>query len=207
MRITSIDIVKSKNRGQVRYQALFESGESIDLLADTVLFFQLHAGDELSEEQWNSIRIHDEEKTIIQQSIGLIARRIRSGKELRDRFIRKGFSETAVDGAIEHLSKHGYLDDSHFALLFAKQLLKKKPVGEIKLRYELRKKGINDSLMERILSELMDDQEELAKQAAQKKLKTIKSEDTEIIRQKLWRFLEQRGFTSEIIRKTIDSKV
>ncbi len=207
MRILSIDMDKSKNRGTVTYQVALDNGEKTVLTADTVLFFQLHPDDEINEERLRDICAHDEEKIIIQQSIGLISRRIRSEKELRDRFLRKGFSGTAADNAIVHLRDQGYLDDGHFARLFAKQLLKKKPVGEIKLRYELRKKGINDPVTEQIISELMENQCDLANQAALKKLKTLKAEDINIIRQKLRRFLEQRGFTGEIVRKTVDSVI
>lgn len=205
MRITSLDIVKQKSRKTVFYQIKTDDGKDKITQADTIVYFNLHTGDELTEEQWSSVLLYDEEKTIIQNSINLISRRLRSEKELRDRFIRNGFSETAVDNAIAHLGNQGYLDDGHFALLFAKQIMKKKPVGEIKLRYELRKKGIRESVVDMVLSQFTANYEQNAKQTAQKKLKTMKLEDTEIIRQKLWRFLEQRGFTGDIIRRTVDA--
>lgn len=207
MQITSLDVVKQKNRKTAFYEIITDDDRQLTVQADTAVYFNLHTGDELTEEQWSSIMLYDEEKSIIQISIDLISRRLRSEKELRDRFTRKGFSGTAVDNAIVHLRDHGYLDDKHFAMLFAKQIMKKKPVGEIKLRYELRKKGISETVTERILSEMFENQAELAKQAALKKLKTMKSGDTDIIRHKLWRFLEQRGFTGEIIRTTVDSVI
>ncbi len=207
MRILSLEIVKQKNRKTVFYQVRLDDGREKTVQADTVLFFSLHADDVMAEDQWQSIVLYDEEKTVLQSALDLISRRIRSEKELRDRFIRKGFSETAVGSAIAHLRDQGYLDDGHFALLFAKQIMKKKPVGEIKLRYELRKKGISETVAEKVLSQITADQDAQAKQAALKKMKTLKDQDPDIIRQKLWRFLEQRGFTGEIIRKTVDSVI
>jgi regulatory protein len=204
MRIESIEIVKQKNRRTVHYQIRSDDGREKIIQADTIVYFNLHTGDELSEEQWSSIVLYDEEKIIIQTSLDLISRRLRSEKELRDRFRQKGFSDPAIVNAISHLRNNGYLNDIHFALLFAKQLIKKKPVGEIKIRFELKNKGIAEAEIERILDELSEQQNDMALHAARKKKNTIKNDDPNVIRQKLWRFLQQRGFSGEVISRTIN---
>ncbi len=204
MRIESIEILKQKNRRTALYQIRSDDGREKIIQADTIVYFNLHTGDELTEAQWPSIVLYDEEKTIVQISLDLISRRLRSEKELHDRFRQKGFQDQAIVNAISHLRNNGYLNDNHFALLFAKQLIKKKPVGEMKIRFELKNKGIADTEIERIIDELSEQQNDMALHAALKKMNTIKNDDPNIIKQKLWRFLQQRGFSGEAIRKTIE---
>lgn len=51
----------------------------------------------------------------------------------------------------------------------------------------------------------MGTQTELTVHTAGKKMKILKESDPDVMKHKLWRFLEQRGFAGEIIRRTVDA--
>lgn len=203
MRLVSVDPTKSK-RGGINYIITFDDGVSSELLGDTVLHFHLHAGDEFTSEQWSEICLYDEEQQIVAKIIDWISRRARSEGELRTRLLTSGYQKCAVDRALSRLKDHGYLDDRQFAVKFVRALIKKKPVGEHRLRAELTKKGITGNDLETALEEVRDKQEELARQAAIKKMKILRKTDPLKRKTQLWRFLEQRGFSADIIHKVLN---
>lgn len=68
---------------------------------------------------------------------------------------------------------------------------------------ELRFKGIDRDLIERSLAEKVDE-EALAKKSFLKKISSLKGLPPEVQKEKLVGFLSRRGFSWEVIRKTLD---
>ncbi|HSL75714.1 MAG TPA: regulatory protein RecX [Candidatus Limnocylindrales bacterium] len=79
--------------------------------------------------------------------------RSRSVTEVRRRLTMAGYRAELIDGAIARLTDLGMLDDEAFARAWVESRDRARPRGERALRDELRLKGIDRSLVDRVLED------------------------------------------------------
>lgn len=141
----------------------------------------------------------------------LLSYRPRSQKELSARLARKDFPPEVVQEIIEFLKEKGYLDDLSFARFWVNSRLSANPIGKQLLKLELRKKGVNDSVIEQVLAQTSDLDNELilAREVAERRLKVLKKNSKlgpEKIKRRLCDYLLRRGFSYETIMEILDEK-
>ena len=73
--------------------------------------------------------------------------------------------------------------------------------GSIKLAYDLRQRGVSDTIIKAVLNENRDSEFERAREVWQKKFGSMPADAAEKAKQ--IRFMQSRGFTGEVIRRTI----
>lgn len=106
--------------------------------------------------------------------------------------------KTVMDLVLERLCSRGYVDDFKFAEYYVENRFVKKGISHKRLQLELRKKGIDDGVMEEVLSRVDRDEEaELAKMIAKKRGRYD--------REKLMKYLVQQGFSYQMVRDAVDS--
>lgn len=94
-----------------------------------------------------------------------------------------------------HLVENGFVNEERFTELFVRSKIRQKGWGPVKIRLELRKKHITDTLIDKYLSDFQtEDQNELLLGWLRKKLKTITKEEPLKQREKLIRFGISKGF-------------
>ncbi len=201
MKITAIELQKHrKDRVSVFVDGEFALGLSLDALAS----LNLKKGDSLTAEQlaqWRNIAIYDEAKTA---AFTMLARRIHSEKEVRDKLRKKKFPPETIEQVIARLYEMNLLNDAHFAGALVRDKLKRTPIGKSALKSKLLQKGIAKETIDNVLSETDLNSEELCMKAAEKKLKTLAKEpDARKRKQKLSQFLMRRGFDWETINSTL----
>ena len=203
MKILSIVSFQKKFRKTLASVIRLDNGEEIRLEPDTILEMNLHSGDEISNERLNSIKSEDEKRKCIAKALRLLAVRPRSEFEIKQGLQREKFSFLAVDASLAYLHEKGYLNDDQFAFQWAKSRLKKKPMGAVSLKFELKRKGIQDEQIRRVLEQLFTDDSEFEKAmiAGRKKITAYKKMDKIKMRQKMYLFLSQRGFAPDIIKR------
>ncbi len=84
---------------------------------------------------------------------GLLAARPRTVTDTRTRLATMGFPSGLVDQAIERLVTLGYLDDVRYATAWIESRDRSRPRGAAVLRQELRRKGVEPSVIEQALGE------------------------------------------------------
>ena len=138
----------------------------------------------------------DEIQEIKDKAFSLLSYRDRSAYELKDRLIKKGYSEADVIEVIERLKELSYIDDYKFAEKWVKYRIENKPRGKNILKKELIFKGIEEKIINRVLNELIDvDLEvDIGSFLAEKWLKSHEED-----MQRLKRYLYYKGFSAEII--------
>ncbi|MBL7959401.1 RecX family transcriptional regulator, partial [bacterium] len=121
------------------------------------------------------------------------------------RFKKEGYFEETIESSLSYLLDNGYLNDELFAERFAKSKLQKKDMGETALRFELHKKGLSKQIIENVITRIYNETPpmNIAMKAAKKKLRTIRTAETVKKRQKLYQFLAQRGFSSDVIHRVL----
>ena len=93
----------------------------------------------------------EEGRYALEAAVRMLETRDRSVLEIANKLTDAGFSAKSARQACDKLQTLGYLDDARYAQLTAKRLSKK--YGAIRIRRELRNKGIQEQLIEDVLEE------------------------------------------------------
>lgn len=140
----------------------------------------------------------------LKKAYDLLARRAHSAQELREKLDRRKFSRKDIETAVSECERRGFLNDGRFAEDYASEL-SGQGKGRFKIKMKLREKGLSATQIEQALSKITDNEEENARKALQGKLRSLVSEpDLNKRRQKAYRFLAYRGFSSDVIARLLE---
>jgi len=128
--------------------------------------------------------------------------RPRSEKEITDYFKKRKIADDITQKLFKILREQQLIDDFAFAQWWVEQRENFRPKGKIGLKVELKQKGINTQIIEKILIQV--DEIALAKKAVQKKIKIYKKLPPKEFYQKISTFLSSRGFSWPTIKKIIE---
>ncbi|MCD4744151.1 MAG: recombination regulator RecX [Desulfobacteraceae bacterium] len=135
-------------------------------------------------------------------SINFLAARTRSSKEVRDNLSKKKFKDDVITEVLLMIEKEGLLNDSEFAAEFVSTREKIRPKSKFALRYELKKKGISDAIIEDAVKNIDECKSALA--AIDSKLSIWLKLDKTKMKSKMMNFLKNRGFNWEISFSTYE---
>ena len=141
---------------------------------------------------------------VLKKAFDLLSRRAHSTKELRDKLYKREFSKRDIDTVIAECERLGFLNDELFANDYAAEL-GGQGKGIFKIKMKLRDKGLSEDNIEKALEKIADNEQENAENALSRKMRSLINEkDINKRRQKAYRFLAYRGFSSDIITKLMD---
>ncbi len=121
--------------------------------------------------------------------------------EMKHRLTREGFSEEAVEIAVEELIDSGHIRDRKYAENWVVRRQKSNPRGKTLLKHELLDKGVDRETAEQVVAQVeTEDEATLALQLAQKRVKRYQRLPIHVAKRRLHGFLARRGFGSEIVR-------
>ena len=126
--------------------------------------------------------------------VWLLSRQEYSAASLRDKLLSKEFSVEEVSAAIAFVQEHGFQSDERFAASKARSNSTRQ--GNWRVKQELLKKGIPEDIAQAQLDALPPEEERLARVISRFQGKEFTSE----LKQKIYRFLAQRGFSSRSIK-------
>ena len=131
-------------------------------------------------------------------AMNLLARREHSVRELRNKLKRRFSDEVVIDEQISRLTLERLQSDARFAESYARQRADK-GYGPVRLREELRERGVTEAEVDVALEELKVDWRVLATRVMQKKFGLDAPVD---IKEKARRarFMQYRGFAVEHYR-------
>jgi regulatory protein len=194
--ITALTLQK-RNHQRV---SVFLDGEYAFGLARIVAAW-LEVGQELSDEKIAQLRAEDEREVAYQRALRLIQYRPRSESEIRQLLRRHQTPEETAEGIIERLKESGLINDAGFAQTWVENRSDLRPRSRRALAFELSQRGIDAQVIEQSLSEIDDDL--MAYQAAQRPARRYKDLEWNDFRQKMYRYLAQRGFNYETSAQVI----
>jgi len=128
-------------------------------------------------------------------AMNLLARREHSQLELRQKLSRRHFDSELLQQALEQLSAEGLQSDRRFTESFIHGRLQKGQ-GPLKIRHDLKQRGVSSSLIEQTLTSLNPDWWAQAEIVRLKRFGEDPPVEAEI-RAKQIRFLQNRGFSHE----------
>ena len=133
------------------------------------------------------------------RALRLLARREHSCRELERKLAPHAESSEALDVLISELKTKNQLSEVRFAEERARQLSRK--YGAARIRQDLKSKGVGEELVEHVSSE-----GDLERARAILERKYRQPAATREERAKRMRFLQSRGFSSDIIFKLLSSR-
>ncbi|MGC8771186.1 MAG: regulatory protein RecX [Brevinematia bacterium] len=139
----------------------------------------------------------------IKSAVRFIRYRPRSKKEVYDKLRRKGFNIEIIEEVISFLEKNSLLNDEEFARLWVNERLVLKKSSVIKIKMELRAKGISDDIIERVLSDIEVDEVENATNLLFQKFSKVNKKSLD--RDKLLRKLLSNGFSYTTSEKAVNN--
>ena len=151
-----IDIQVQKRRKN-RRSIFFDDGSVFGISEDVYFSIPLQIGDTLTDQQLDEILGADSQQKILDVALNLLSFRMRSKAELMRRLKRKNFNEDGIYAVMKKLETKGYIDDQKFALVFAREKVRRKLIGPVALRSEFSVHGLDPDIVEYTLKKTYDE--------------------------------------------------
>ncbi len=142
---------------------------------------------------------------IIQRMQILCSRQERCTSDIRQKLVEYNLSIQEIDRIIKTLIKENFINEERYAIAFANDRFRFNKWGKIKIEYQLKHKGIDNNIILKAL-ESIDSEEylKMIKSELTKKFKKDKSSNAYVLKSKLLRFGQSKGFETEHVFNIIN---
>lgn len=200
--ITALEVQKrNKERVNVYLDDEFAFGLPIMEAA------KLRKGQTLTTAEIDALTNEDAIQQAVNRAVDYLSYRPRSTHEVRQNLIKKEIPDSVIHIAIERLERLGYLDDTAFARFWIENRDNFKPMSPRALRYELRQKGVTDTVLDPLIEDIVDVHES-AYRAIEKRKWRFKGKTRHEFKHKLGGMLQRRGFhfgvANDVIQRLMD---
>lgn len=212
-KVTSVEVQKQNTH---RYNIFLDDVFAFGADEDLVVEYRLIPGKVLDPAKVEKLLFEAEVGKLMERMYRLFNIRQRSEKEVRDYFKNLSFkrkargqdeiSNVVTNLLIDKLKQKKLLSDADFAKSWVEVRRRSKKKGKLALKQELFQKGINKEIIEEVISGQVTgySEEELAKQALEKKLRIWKNLPEIEFKKKAYGFLTRQGFEYEVIKNVIE---
>jgi regulatory protein len=193
-KITSI----TPQRREGRYSVFIDGKFYVGLGELELQTSGLRIGQELDADEIEKLKQQSQLGKAVDAAYRLLSYRQRSRMEIEQTLLRKGYDDETVAAVLVRLQDQGYIDDWKFARDWAEDQRQLKNSSQIKIRTDLRAKGIDPSIIESVLGELGNDEDSILKLIESRSLLSKYPE-----REKLIQFLAGRGFRYDNVKAAL----
>jgi regulatory protein len=201
-KITEIRADKKKS-----YCVIFINHEPfLKIHTDIAIRLNLYKGMKINEQLLDSIISENTIMEVKEKAFKYTSYKPRTRQQVITKLRQYNFDEKYISNALGFLQEYKLLDDDKYAFTFAKEYLKRKPSGYIKIYSELLKRGIPSELAKKAATEAVSESDmlETALRAARKKMKTIRGKNRDKKYQTLRNHLFRLGFDRETINSVLN---
>ena len=196
MKITKI--TQQQKRAD-RYSIFVDEKYSFSLSENALLESRLHSGQELSKEQVGEFKKLSADDKLYNRALRYVAMRPRTRWEIETYLSRKEASPALVEQIVNKLSNIDLLNDEKFARAFIADRKLLRPTSRRKLIMELRKKHIDNDVIEAALAEDTPDERATLREVIARKRRQTKYQDD----LKLMQYLARQGFNYDDIKSVL----
>lgn len=138
---------------------IYIDGEYL-LTVDEIFWFScgLVSGDEINEEELTAFEEAAGSRRAFNSALNSLDYRDHSEKEIRAKLLRKHDADY-VDEAVEKLIELDLVNDERYAENYARELFERKKFGKMRIKSELRTKGISADIANAAVEELFEEEE------------------------------------------------
>lgn len=184
---------------------LYLDGEQA-VQVDTEIFLRsgLRPGDELTDGELHKLIQDSDAHRAKEKALYLLEHRSHSKKELTDKIARTASTREAAEAAANRMEELGLLNDEDYARRFARELFTRKRYGPMRVRQELRLKGIDPELIDELLLEYDSEDATLENMRALLEKKYPDWAEDEKIRRRAFAALQRLGYPYSDIRRAME---
>lgn len=184
-----------------RLTQLFIDGEpAVKVDTETFLRSGLRPGDALTDEELHELLSASDARRANEKALYLLEHRDHSKKELAEKIARTAASREAAQAAARRMEELGLVDDEAYARRRAKELFTRKRYGPLRVRQELREKGIDSGMIDELLAEYGEEQQlENLRQVLEGKYPGWQEDEKQ--RRRAVNGLQRLGYSYELIRR------
>ena len=198
----------SRQQNGERYNIFLDEVFFCGVTEDTLIRMNLKKGAKIDEEALKALEEEESKNRCFSYAIYLLGWQNYFEKVLVEKLKRKEYSEEDIQYTLEKLRYYNYLDDSRLTEAFVRDKKRFSKKGPRYIAEALRNKGVSQEQITKALEENYSTEEayENCIGIAEKKLEYYKKKTDDLyqLKSKLYAFLAQRGFSSEVIKRTIE---
>ncbi len=200
MEITELSAYK----GDTYYLEL-DDGRKTYLNSAVVMDFDLCKGDNISEELFEEIKSADALRKARKRALYILGTREYGYTELYKK-LRRTYDEETSRTVADTMKEYGYVNDEEYAPKLAEYLIRTKRWGLYKVRYEMLLRGLDENLVEDVLSEYSEEDidEEITELIMQKYYSKIFDFDG---RRKTIAALARRGYDYGAVKRCVEAVI
>lgn len=189
---------KMTKQGRV---ALFVDGEFLfSVHPDTFAVMHLSVGSELDEDAVHELEAQTQLKNAKKKALSLLSYKEYTSRQLIER-LKRNVSEHAAQLAVDRMEELGLVNDDDYAVRFARDLSRRKQFGVLRIRQEMRRRGLTDEQIESAVSLLDANPVEQVRQLLEKKY-PMAWED-EKVKKRAFSAMMRRGYRAEDVRHAL----
>lgn len=193
--VTKIEYQKNKTRVNI-----YVGGEFFCGLNSEVLFSnQIKVGSEVDEQRLKALIFESEVKKGVSYVFGLLAKKPYVEREIRTKLYQKGYSSETTQKIIETIKEYKLIDDSDYAKTYVDS---NKTKSKREIEFNLSQKGIDKHIIQNAVNDIENDDEMAKIDIITAKYMKNKPKTSENL-QKLFRYLQGKGFEFELIKNKI----
>lgn len=191
-----VEVTEYKN-GRVRIS--LDGGISFLLYKKEFASLNLKQDQELSEEQWLTIRQEILVKRARKRAMYLLMKKDYTEKQLREKLTGNEYPEDVAEDAIQYVKGFRYIDDERYAANYVHIHQQNKSQRQLKM--ELSQRGVSKDQIHQALEEELEVSEEDVIRAYMRKKQYDPQSADESQKRRMYQFLLRKGFrTSDIMR-------
>lgn len=196
-KITALKLQK-KNRQRVN---VYLDGQYAFAL-QALVAASLKVGQSLSSEEIEQLQRRDAAEVAYERALDFLRYRPRSRAEVESYLQRHQVAASTIQSVVERLMDAGLLDDEAFARYWVENRASFRPHGQRSLRFELRRKGVPDAVVEEAIEGI--DEAESAYRAGRERARQLSHLDYQVFCRRLGGFLQRRGFDYDVVKETVN---
>ena len=192
-------ILKFKKTSKDKYKLFLDNNEVITLYEDVIIDNNLLIKKEIDNDTLNNLMNQNNDVYAYNVALNYISIKMRSIKEIKEYLIKKGFSTLIINKIIDKLINNGYLNDVNFTKAFINDQINLSTKGPYKIRKELVKYGVDESIIESEISNIDNNIIKEKLSGLIKKQVKIKKGSVNSLKLKLVSYFTNLGYDKQLV--------
>lgn len=122
----------------------------------------------------------------------------RTEAELYRKLQQKGFEEAEIAPVMAFCVEYQFLDDARYAARFCRDAMQLRHFGKLRIRQELRRRGVSDALITQTLDDVETDESETVLEQMKHRFSDADVRDPKV-RNRIFGYFARRGYQSRDI--------
>lgn len=187
--------------------SIFVNGEFLIGIDQSVLLkYGFKKGDVVESHLWEELWEIEQHQKVFHWLVSRLETRAHGKEELRKKAKIKGYPDAWIDVALHKIERLHLLNDETFAKSFVSDKFRFKKWGPVKIRLELKKKGISDSVIQKVMldfQEQVDLKDEILSLLNKRERHFAREADPRKRKQKMMAYLVGKGYPASKVMEIL----